>query len=324
MRRRDFITLLGGATAWPFAARAQQGMPLIGYLHPVSRGPNAHLAAIIVQELAQAGYVEGRNLSIEYRFAEGRYDLLPQMAAELAGHSPALIVAANTPAAIAAKKATATVPILFSMADDPVELEIVASIAHPGGNATGVHYFNSLLVTKLFGLLRELFPQAVKFGLLVNPTNSNAKAVEAEVMNVTNATNMTIKVVFAADIREIEAGFTAMVNERIEALLVAPDPLFYGRRLQLTTLASRYALPTIYNNRDYVEAGGLMSYGTSLKEVYRQLGVYAARILKGEKPADLPVVQTTGFEFLINLPTARTLGLVVPPMLLARADEVIE
>ena len=154
MRRRDFITLLGGATAWPFAARAQQGMPLIGYLHPVSRGPNAHLAAIIVQELAQAGYVEGRNLSIEYRFADGRYDLLPQMAAELAGHSPALIVAANTPAAIAAKKATATVPILFSMADDPVELEIVASIAHPGGNATGVHYFNSLLVTNAGGEIR--------------------------------------------------------------------------------------------------------------------------------------------------------------------------
>ena len=325
MRRREFITFVGSAAAWPVVARAQKpGMQLLGYIHPVSPGPNAHLFAIIRQALAYAGFVEGHNLTIESRFAEGHYELLPQLVSELVSRSPAVIIAANTPAALVAKAASTVIPIVFSTADDPVTLGLVASIARPGGNVTGVHYFNTQLAAKQLGSLRELLPTAVRFGLLVNSSNTNAKAVKDEVTDAAIPLNVTIDVVEANNDGEIEAAFAVLATKRADALVVAADPLFYGRRVQLAKLATRYALPAIYNNRDYVEAGGLISYGTSLKEVYRLLGSYATRVLKGEKPADLPVVQSINFEFLINLPTTRALGLVVPPSLLARADEVIE
>jgi putative tryptophan/tyrosine transport system substrate-binding protein len=276
------------------------------------------------QVLADAGFVEGRNLTIEYRFAEGKYDRLAPLAAELVRRQAALIVAPNTPAALAAKAASATIPVVFSAADDPVSLGLVASIARPGGNVTGVHYFNTNLVAKQFGLLRELVPKAVRFGLLVNPNNTNAEEVKREVTAAALAHGAQVDVVVASDSRQIETAFATLVHNRADALIIGADPAYYGRRLQLATLATRHGIPAIYNSRDYPEAGGLMSYGTSLTEVYQLLGSYAGRILKGTKPADLPVVQATKFEFVINLPTARALGIEVPPMLLARADEVIE
>jgi putative ABC transport system substrate-binding protein len=294
MRRREFITFVGSAAAWPVVARAQKpGMQLLGYIHPVSPGPNAHLFAIIRQALADAGFVEGHNLTIDSRFAEGHYELLPQLVSELVSRSPAVIIAANT--ALAAKAASTVIPIVFSTADDPVTLGLVASIARPGGNVTGVHYFNTQLAAKQLGLLRELLPTAVRFGLLVNSSNTNAKAVKDEVTDAAIPLNVTIDVVEANNDGEIEAAFAVLATKRADALVVAADPLFYGRRVQLAKLATRYALPAIYNNRDYVEAGGLISYGTSLKEVYRLLGSYATRVLKGEKPADLPVVQSINF-----------------------------
>ena len=326
MKRREFITLLvGGATAWPLALRAQQAaVPVIGYLHPAFPAPNAHLAVVMRQVLADAGFVAGRNLTIEYRFAEGKYDRLAPLAAELVRRQAALIVAPNTPAALAAKAASATIPIVFSAADDPVSLGLVASIARPGGNVTGVHYFNTDLAAKQFGLLRELVPKAVRFGLLVNPNNTNAEEVKREVTAAALAHGAQVDVVVASDSRQIETAFATLVHNRADALIIGADPVYYGRRLQLATLATRHGIPAIYNSRDYPEAGGLMSYGTSLTEVYQLLGSYAGRILKGTKPADLPVVQATKFEFVINLPTAHALGIEVPPMLLARADAVIE
>jgi putative ABC transport system substrate-binding protein len=322
--RRAFITLLGGALAWPLAARAQQAaMPVIGYLASVSPGQTAHLVAIMRQMLAEAGYVEGRNVAIEYRFAEGKYDRLPALAAELVRRQAAVIVAPTTPPALAAKAATATIPVVFS-SDDPVKLGLVASLARPGGNATGVSFLLSELGAKQLGLLRELVPTASRFGLLVNPNNENASAVTSDMKAAAAAIGIEISVVQARDSREIEAAFATLVHGKAHALVVGTDPFFYNRRVQLATLATRHALPAVYNVREYAEAGGLMSYGTSLTEVHRQIGAYTSRILKGDKPADLPVVQSTKFDFVINLPTARALGLTVPPTLLARADEVIE
>jgi ABC-type uncharacterized transport system substrate-binding protein len=325
MRRRQFITLLSGAAAWPLAARAQQAaMPVIGYLHPAFPGPNAHLLAIIRQVLADAGFVEGRNLTIEYRFGEGRYDRLPPLVAELVRREVVVIIAPNTPAALAAKATSATIPIVFSAADDPVKLGLVPSLARPSGNVTGVHYFNTDLAAKQFGLLRELVPKATRFGLLVNLTNINAEEVKREVAAAASAHGVQVEAVAASDRHEIETAFVTLMSHRAEALIIGADPFYYGRRLQLATLATRHGIPAIYNNRDYPEVGGLMSYGTSLTEVYRLLGGYTGRILKGAKPADLPVVQSTKFELVINLPSARALGLEIPPTLLARADEVIE
>jgi putative ABC transport system substrate-binding protein len=326
LARREFITLIGSAAAtWPVPSRAQQAaVPVVGYLHPAFPAPNAHLAGVMRQVLADAGFVEGRNLTIEYRFAEGNYDRLALLAAELVRRQAAVIVAPNTPAALAAKAASATIPVVFSAADDPVKLGLVASIARPGGNVTGVHYFNTGLAAKQFGLLRELVPNAVRFGLLVNPNNTNAEEVKREVTGAALAHSAQVDVVVASDSRQIETAFATLVGNRADALIVGADPLYYGRRLQLATLATRHGIPAVYNSRDYPEVGGLMSYGTSLNEVYRLLGGYAGRILKGTKPADLPVVQATKFEFVINLPTARALGIEVPPTLLARADEVIE
>jgi len=326
MRRRAFITLLGGATvAWPLAARAQQtGMPVVGYLDASSPGASAPRVAIFRRGLAEAGYVEGRNVAIEYRWAEGRYDRLPEMAVELVRREVAVIVASTIPAAVAAKSATATIPIVFYVAGDPVKLGLVAGLARPGGNATGVNNFAAELGAKHLGLLRELLPTAARIGLMVNPTNPNVEGATKDVTAAALATGVEIDVVRASDSREIEVAFATLVRNRADALVVGPDAFFTSRRLQIATLATRHALPAVSNSREFAEAGGLMDYGTSLTEVYRQLGVYAGRVLKGDKPAELPVVQSTKFELVINLPTARALGFEIPPTLLARADEVIE
>ena len=278
-------------------------------------------------ELAEAGYVDGRNVTIEAHLAEGRYDRLPMMVTELVRRQVAVIVAGPTPAALAAKAATQTIPILFGVTDDPVKLGLVASFARPGGNVTGVNFVLAEfgLSAKRLGLLRELVPQATRIAALVNPKNAEtAEAVTKDITAAGSAIGSQIEIVYASDKQEIEAAFVTFVRNRIDALLVGTDSFFYSRRLQLATLATRHAIPAVYTVREYPEAGGLMSYGTSVKEVYQQIGVYAGRILKGEKPADLPVVQMNKFEFVINLPTATALGLSVPPSLLARADDVIE
>src|SRR5215471_8704310 len=323
MKRREFMTLLGGAASWPLAARAQQpAMPVVGYLDASSPVASASRAVIFRRGLAQAGYVEGRNVAIEYRWAEGQYDRLPEMAAELVRRQVAVIVAGPIPAAVAAKAATATIPIVFYVAGDPVKLGLVAGLARPGGNATGFNNFVAELGAKHLGLLRELLPTATRIGLMVNPTNPNVEGLTKDVTAAALAIGVQIDVVRASSSSEIEVAFATLVRNRADALVVGPDSFLASRRLQVTTLATRYAIPTVYNSREFAEAGGLMTYGTSLAEVYRQLGVYAGRILKGNKPAELPVVQSTKFEFIINLITAKALGLDVPPPLLARADEV--
>jgi ABC-type uncharacterized transport system substrate-binding protein len=326
-RRREFIELLGGAAAaWPLAARAQSpGVPVIGLLVAGSPGSSAQVAApAFRQGLAEAGYVEGSNVAIEYRYAEGQYDRLAAMATDLVQHKVAVIVASPTPAALAAKSATATVPIVFSVPDDPVKLGLVASFSRPGGNATGISFLLSELGAKQMGLLRELVPAATHFGLLVNPANENAEAVTRDLKAAASKIGVEVAIVQASDYREIEVAFATLVRNKADALVVGTDPFFYTRRVQLATLAARHVLPTVYNVREYAEAGGLMSYGTSLSEALRLTGVYAGRIIKGEKPVDLPVAQSIKFDFVINLSTARMLGLTVPPSLLARADEVIE
>ena len=327
MRRREFITLVGGAAAaWPPASRAQQpAMPVIGLLTAGSLASSAQVAAPAFRKgLAEAGFIEGANVAIEYRYAEGQYDRLPAMAADLIQRRVAMIVASPTPAALAAKTATATIPIVFSVPDDPVKLGLVASFSRPGNNATGVSFLLSELGAKQMGLLRELVPSAKRFGLLVNPRNENAETVTNDLKEAASKIGVEVALVQARDNREIEVAFAALVRSKVDALVVGTDPFFYSRRVQLATLAARNGLPTIYNVREYAEAGGLVSYGTNLSEALRLTGVYAGQILKGDKPADLPVVQSIKFDFVINLSTARALGLEVPPMLLARTDEVIE
>jgi putative ABC transport system substrate-binding protein len=281
--------------------------------------------AVFRQSLAEAGYVVGRNAAIEYRFAEGQYDRLPAMAAELVRGEVALIIAGGgTAPALAAKAATATTPIVFSVTDDPVALGLVVSFARPGGNATGINFPLAELAAKELGLLHELVPAARRIGLLVNPNNSPSAAVTKDVTAAASALGIEIGVVEANNGRAIEAAFASLVRSRSEALLIGTDPFFYSRRVQLATLAARHVIPAAFNAREFVEVGGLMSYGTSLTEVFRQLGAYAGRILKGAKPVDLPVVRSVTFEFVINLSTARALGLEIPSTVLARADEVIE
>jgi putative ABC transport system substrate-binding protein len=326
LRRRQFFTLLGGAAvAWPFAARAQQAaMPVIGYLGAGSPATTAGTLATLRQVLADAGYVEGRNVAIEYRFAEGKYDRLPALAAELVRRQVAVIVAIPTPAALAAKAATTTIPIVFVAAEDPVKLGLVANLARPGGNVTGGSILFAELGPKQLGLLRELVPTAARVGLLINPNNINAEEVTKDVTAAGAAVGVDIEVVHASNILEIDAAFATLVRKRADALVTATDSLFFNRRLQLATLATRHAIPAVFNAREYAEAGGLMSYGTSLTEAFRQVGIYTGRILQGAKPADLPVVQSSKFEFVVNLSTARALGIEVPSTLIARADEVIE
>jgi putative ABC transport system substrate-binding protein len=326
-KRREFISLLGSAAAaWPIAARAQQPkVPVIGYLSAGSAAASAPNVAVFRQSLAEAGYVVGRNAAIEYRFAEGQYDRLPAMAAELVRSEVALIIAGGgTAPALAAKAATATTPIVFSVTDDPVALGLVVSFARPGGNATGINFPLAELAAKELGLLHELVPAARRIGLLVNPNNSPSAAVTKDVTAAASGLGIEIGVVEANNGRAIEAAFASLVSSRSEALLIGTDPFFFSRRVQLATLAARHVIPAAFNAREFVEVGGLMSYGTSLTEVFRQLGAYAGRILKGAKPVDLPVVRSVTFEFVINLSTARALGLEIPSTVLARADEVIE
>jgi putative tryptophan/tyrosine transport system substrate-binding protein len=327
MRRREFITLLSGAAAaWPLAARAQQAtMPVVGLLQAGSPGPSATYVAVFRQALAEAGYFENQNVAIEYRYAEGQYDRLPELAVDLVRrHVAVIVVAPNTNAARAAVAATNSIPIVFMVSDDPVKLGLVTSLNRPGGNATGVNWFNSELVTKRLGLLRELLPSAARIGALVNP---NAATTEAFIRDVTAAAStigIELDIAQARDSREIETAFATLARNKADGLMVAPDTLFASRDVQITTLATRYAIPAIYTVRAYVDHGGLMSYGPRLPETYRQLAIYTGRILKGEKPVDLPVVQSSKFDLVINMPTARALGLAVPPALLALADEVIE
>jgi putative tryptophan/tyrosine transport system substrate-binding protein len=327
MERREFITLLGGTVAsWPLAARAQQpSMPVIGFLHPTSLDAYADRLRPFREGLKDAGFIEGENVAIEYRWAENQTDRLPALAAELARRQVAVIAAPGPPAALAAKAATTTIPIVFLMNEDPVRLGLVASLARPGGNLTGINIFRAELAAKRLDLLRELVPGAARVGVLVNPVNATTtESTLRDVEPAARAIGLQIQVLNARTSREIDAAFATFVRERPDAVFVGADSFFVSRRVQLTNLAVRHAVPAIYSARDFAEVGGLMSYGASLTDASRQMGVYTGRILKGAKPADLPVVQSSKFELVINHQTARMLGVEIPPMLLARADEVIE
>jgi putative ABC transport system substrate-binding protein len=327
MRRRDFITLIGGAAAaWPLAARAQQAaMPLVGYLNSGSPEQSAADTAAFRKGLSEPGYVEGRNVAIEYRWAHNDYARLPELAADLVGRRVAVIAALNaTATALAAKGATTTIPIVFVNGSDPVQNGLVASLNRPGGNITGVTGMNVAIGAKRLGLLHELLPRAARFAVLVNPNNSSAEVQTEDMQKAATAIGREIEVFTAGTNRDIDAAFAAIVAKRHDGLLVSSDGFFSNRRVQIVTLAAHYWLPTIHSLREEAEAGGLMSYGPNRADEYRQAGIYAGRILKGEKPADLPVTRATKFEFVINLQTARTLGIEIPPTLLAIADEVIE
>jgi len=328
MKRRSFITLLGGAAAWPLAAHAQQpAMPVIGFLHAGSpeTEPGSRMIAFR-HGLNESGYVEGQNVTIEYRWAEGRHDRYSELVADLIRRKVTVITTgANTPGSLAAKAATSTIPIVFGVGQDPVKLGLVASLARPGGNATGVNFFIAELAAKRLGLLRELVPAMASVAVLVNPANpANAESTVKDMQAAAPALGLQVQIFNASTSRQIDAAFANLVRERIDALFVGPDPFFNTRRVHLAVLAGRLAIPATYAGRDYAEAGGLMSYGSDLADTYRQIGAYVGRILKGAKTADLPVVQTSKLELVINAQTARTLGLEVPPTLLARADEVIE
>ena len=326
LKRRDFVTLLGGAAAWPLAASAQPAMRVIGYLSGVTPDGDTERVRALRQGLKETGYVEGENVTIEYRWAENQFDRLPALAAELVRRQVAVIVATGgTLPALAAKAATTTIPIVFGVGDDPVRLGLVASLARPGGNATGINFFLGELTAKRLEILRELVPAAVRVAVLVNPANAaRAASTTRDAERAAQAMALQIKIFTASTSGEIHAAFASLARERPDALFVGSDPLFTSRRVQLATLAARHGVPASFASRDNVEAGGLVSYGTNLNDAFLQNGVYAGRILKGEKPADLPVVQSTKFELVINLSTAKALGLEVPAMLLARADEVVE
>jgi putative tryptophan/tyrosine transport system substrate-binding protein len=327
VKRREFITLLGGAAAWPRVARAQQPtMPLIGFLHSGSAAAFAAPLAAFRKGLSEAGYVEGQNVAIEYRWAEGQNDRLPALAAELVRRPVAVIVTpGSTAATLAAKAATATIPIIFTIGADPVKIGLVASLNRPSGNATGINDFGVEIGAKRLGLLHELLPGAACFGILVNPDNPVVtESFVTELQTAASAIGRQIEVVAASTNSDIDAAFATLVKKRADALLISPDALFVTRRVQLITLAVRHALPALYHRREFADAGGLMSYGSDLSDQYRQMSVYVGRILKGEKASEMPVQLPTRFEFVINLQTAKTLGIEIPATLLARADEVIE
>ena len=325
MRRREFITLLGsGAMAWPLAARAQHPtMPVIGFLNGQSPGAFAHLAAAFHLGLNQAGYVEGRNVAIEYRWAEGRIDTLPTLAAELVRRSVDVIVATGG-AHLAAKVATSTIPIVFTSGDDPIKEGMVASFNRPGGNATGATVLSATLEAKRLALLLELIPKATLIAALVDPTFSSAKLQLTELQAAARAIGRQVHVLNASTENEIETAFASISKMHVDALLVGSNPFFNGRRNQIIALAARHAVPTMAEVREFAESGALMSYGPSITDIYRQVGAYTGRILKGEKPEDLPVVQPSKFELVVNLKTTKALGLTVPLTLQVAADEVIE
>jgi putative tryptophan/tyrosine transport system substrate-binding protein len=328
MKRREFITLLGGAAAaWPLAARAQQpAVPVIGFLD--TRSPDVFIDRLrgFRQGLKETGYVEGENMAIEYRWAENQLDKVPMLATELVRRQVAVIVASGGPFVVsAAKAATTTIPIIFLATEDPVRLGFVASLARPGGNLTSINFFSGELTAKRLELLRALVPAATSVGVLINP--ANATGTENTLRDVdlaARAMGLQIQVVRASTSSELDAAFSILVRDRLGALFVGPDSFFQSRRLQLCLLAMRHSVPATYSTREFAEAGGLMSYGSNVPDAYRQAGAYCGRILKGAKPAELPVVQSSKFELVINNQTARLLGLTVPPTLLARADEVIE
>ena len=327
MRRRAFITLLGGAAAMPLIARAQQpAMPVIGFLN--GQSPDGFIEPLrgFRQGLKETGYIEGENVAIEYRWSENQIDRLPALAADLVQRRVAVITATGGPApAFAAKGATATIPIIFTIGDDPVRLGLVASLARPGGNVTGINFFVTELAAKRLDLLRELVPAATRIAVLVNPAEAtNTESTLKDVETAARAMGLQIKKLNASTTREINATFATFVREQPDAIFVGPDAFFTARRVQLALLAVLHRTPAIYPVRPFTEAGGLMSYGTSLTDAYRQAGIYTGRILKGANPLDLPVVRATKFELVINVETARMLGLTVPPTLLARADAVIE
>ena len=327
MKRRAFITLLSGAAAWPLGARAQQpAMPVIGVLHSASPEMSVERLRIFRQGLKEVGYVEGENVAIEYRWAENQFGRLPELAADLVRRRVSVIAATGSNlSALAAKDAGTTTPVVFIVSEDPVRLGLVSSLSRPGGNLTGINFLNAELVAKRLELLHELVPGAVRVAVLINPTTVTTTEITLrDLQPAAQAMGLQIYIVRARTSPEINEAFATFARERPDALFVAQDGLFTARRLQLAHLATRHAIPTVYGSRDFAEAGGLMSYGANVVDAYRQVGIYAGRILKGAKPSDLPVVQSTKFDLVINAETARTLGLQVPPMLLARADEVIE
>lgn len=325
MRRRDFITLVGGgAVAWPLVAHAQQAaMPVIGFLHSGSPEPNARRLAGFRKGLSDAGLVEGKNVAIEFRWAQGKDDRLPELAADLIRQRAAVIATlSSTTAAVAAKAATSTIPIYFLIADPPVELGLVTSLNRPGGNATGITTLAAELAAKRLSLLRELVPQAASMAALIKPSHPSAKPVTQSLQATARTLGVQLNVLEASSDHEIEAAYGALKPRA--ALLVTTDPFFFVRRAQLVALSARHAVPTIYDSREFAEAGGLMSYGPNHVNLWAQAGTYVARILKGEKPSDLPVTQAALFEMVLNLKAAKPLGVAVPPSMLALADEVIE
>ena len=326
MRRRQFITLLGGAVAWPLAARAQPAMPVIGLLDQRSAETTVDRLRGFHRGLKESGFVEGENVSIIYRWGEGLTERLPELAADLVRRKVAVIASTGgIPATLAAREATTSIPIVFTIPDDPVKIGLVSSVARPDRNLTGINYLNSEIIAKRLELLHELVPTATRIAVLVNPRNPvNAEATVSGAQSAGRSLGMQITAFNASTSREIDAAFAAMVAGQSDAVFVGGDGLFNSRRLQLAVLAARHRLPTASTSRDYPASGGLMSYGADVTDALRQTGVYAGRILKGAKPADLPVVQSTKIEFVINHQTARTLGIRVPDSLLARADEVIE
>ena len=327
MRRRDFIiTTAGSSVAWPLVARSHRPtMPVIGFLGSTTSTERPERLRAFRRGLGETGFTEGQNVAIEFRWAEGQYDRFPELARDLVRHRVAVIAApGNIPVARAATSATTNIPIVFSIPDNPVKLGLVANLNWPGGNATGVNFFLDILVQKRLGLLRELLPAAARVAVLSNPTEPSAGSFAEDVERAARGLVLQTQMIGASTSQQIDEAFVGLGRDLPDALFVGPDIFFNARKFQLATLAARYGLPTSFSARDYVEVGGLMSYGTDINDTYRQVGVYAGRILKGEKPADLPVLIETKFELVINMRTAKTLGVVIPPTLLARVDEVIE